>query len=142
MYRKTVRNLEAAASGGAFRVWSAEAGDFSTEVLARLARDIAGVAAEHDITLYSCCGEKWADASVPILQARCVDWPLLRQMIAGGDAVNVPLSPTRKDCGCYKSIDVGRYETCGHGCVYCYAVDNPRRARARLHAHDPARAAL
>ncbi|MBN1866537.1 DUF1848 family protein [Candidatus Sumerlaeota bacterium] len=50
---------------------------------------------------------------------------------------DVPLRPTRKQCGCYRSVDIGRYHTCAHGCAYCYAVDDPERARAHLAAHDP-----
>jgi hypothetical protein len=136
MYRKTERNLAAAAARESFRAWSAAAGDFSLDDLAGLARRIAGLAAEHGMGLYSCCGERWSDPSVPIFRARCVDWPLLREMIPGGDSADVPLNPTRKGCGCYKSIDIGRYDTCAHGCVYCYAVSDPARARENLVAHS------
>ncbi|NPA43334.1 MAG: DUF1848 domain-containing protein [Chlorobi bacterium] len=35
----------------------------------------------------------------------------------------------REACGCIPSKDIGRYDTCAHGCVYCYANSSPEKAR-------------
>ena len=43
----------------------------------------------------------------------------------------------RPGCMCAESRDIGGYETCPHGCVYCYAVGNADRARQTHKAHDP-----
>ena len=43
----------------------------------------------------------------------------------------------RKHCGCIVSKDIGRYDTCEHLCVYCYANGSPElveRNRARVSA--------
>ena len=46
-------------------------------------------------------------------------------------------SDLRPECGCYASKDIGEYDTCPHGCVYCYAVQNRDLAKTRFREHDP-----
>jgi len=35
----------------------------------------------------------------------------------------------RKACGCIYSKDIGSYNTCPHGCIYCYANSSPEAAQ-------------
>ena len=49
----------------------------------------------------------------------------------------VKLQGNRKECGCFASRDIGAYDTCPHGCVYCYAVQQRDVALRRFKEHDP-----
>jgi hypothetical protein len=44
----------------------------------------------------------------------------------------------REGCRCAEARDIGEYDTCPHGCVYCYAVRNRPLALERYKEHDPA----
>ena len=39
------------------------------------------------------------------------------------------------ECRCSETKDIGEYDTCPHGCVYCYAVQNRPLALERFRDH-------
>lgn len=44
----------------------------------------------------------------------------------------------RQGCHCIESRDIGAYDSCPNGCLYCYANRTPQKARANFRLHDPA----
>ncbi len=46
-------------------------------------------------------------------------------------------SGQRQLCDCINSKDIGQYDTCPHGCLYCYANTSPESARRNYSRHNP-----
>lgn len=95
---------------------------------------LADIAEEHGITLYACCQDALVEGKVR--RAHCVDGDLLAELFPDRPLVS-EARPTRQQCGCVASRDIGMYDTCRFGCVYCYANRGPEIAAARRRTHDP-----
>lgn len=120
-YKKTTRNMER-------KLLNHRKPD-ETECR-EMAAEMAEVAKEWDISLASCAHDFLV--SDKIIKARCIDPVFLADVVDSTERkaalVTLKTSPTRKDCGCTASRDIGAYDTCAHGCVYCYANSNPELA--------------
>lgn len=99
-----------------------------------LVEKMSEVAAGYGITLYACCQDALVGGKVK--KAHCVDGDLLAELFPERPHVT-RIQPTREGCGCMASRDIGVYDTCPHGCLYCYANRQHNRAVARYRAHDP-----
>ena len=99
-----------------------------------LVNKLADIALKSGIQLFSCCNDYLL--SHKIKKARCIDANLLHELF-GIDISSFNVSPSRKECGCYKSIDLGVYDTCLHGCIYCYANNQEARIKNNYELHDP-----
>jgi len=128
LYHKTLRNMNQVAAEHGF-TWSDPPLEWKRSLLAELAE----VAACHQIRLTVCSQPQFV---VPgSREARCVDAVRLSEV--SGKAFSAKLRGNRKECGCYEARDIGEYDTCPHGCLYCYAVQNRPLALQRFRQHDP-----
>jgi hypothetical protein len=71
-----------------------------------------------------------------VKEARCID--TARLSAVAGAPVRAAQKGNRPECACFEARDIGEYDTCPHGCVYCYAVRNRPLAQRRYAQHDPA----
>ncbi len=129
IYRKTRRNLDAAARRHGF-AWH----DPAEEAKRALLGELVPRAREQGMRL-SLCTQPGLRAEGSE-EARCIDAERLAAI--AGKPIAARTKGNRPGCLCAASRDIGAYESCPHGCVYCYAVASRARARERQRAHDPA----
>jgi len=91
----------------------------------RAAHDLAGIARERGLRLYS-CSQNFLSAVPGVEPSACIDGRLLQSLHPGRESVSTAKDRSqRSECRCTESVDIGSYtQACPHGCVYCYA--NPK----------------
>ncbi len=128
LYDMTRRNLNAAADRAGFS-WQEPAICEKQELVAELVR----ISAANDMRLTVCSQKNMVVGGAG--EARCID---ARRMEDVSDCqIKSRIRGNRNQCGCFESRDIGEYDTCPHGCVYCYAVQNRSLALERYRSHNP-----
>ena len=101
-----------------------------------LGEAFAEIGQKYNIQIRSCC-EGTALASFGIDTSGCLTQPVLERAL--GESLLIPKSKKsqRPECNCLLGSDIGAYNTCAHGCIYCYANFNQELVRRNLALHDP-----
>lgn len=116
-YRKTRRRLAGLAGQGV------PVEDIDLEQQRALGRRLATIGASSGIDVVTCC-----ESGLFNRPAGCIDLGWVRA-VSGDKNIAAPLRPTRPGCLCAASKDIGAYDTCSLGCVYCYATRSDQAGR-------------
>lgn len=77
------------------------------------------IAKENDLQIHLCC-ENAGLVRENVDAGGCMSKAVLEKSL--GCRLNVPQKKmAREECSCLLGADIGAYNTCGHGCLYCYA---------------------
>ncbi|NKD86360.1 DUF1848 domain-containing protein [Haematospirillum jordaniae] len=100
--------------------------------------DFLAIAQDNGMAL-SLCAQR--HLLVPGLQdAACIDTERLSRL--AGQAVITGSRSHRASCACAASKDIGAYNTCPQGCIYCYATTTHVKAREAAQSHKAGQEAL
>lgn len=71
-----------------------------------------------------------------IKHAHCIDKERF-EMLGGYNLFIQKDKNQRTECGCIESIDIGAYNTCKNGCLYCYANFSSTTVQKNFGVHNP-----
>jgi hypothetical protein len=99
------------------------------------AKSFTSIAARNELELVT-CAEEIDLSSYGIAHGKCTDDKLIAEL--SGRSLRIGKDKTQRPlCGCLTSIDIGAYNTCLHGCLYCYANSSIKTVKRNLLQHDP-----
>ena len=102
--------------------------------LMEFAKKISSAAEKSGITVNS-CAEAIDLSSCGIEHGSCIDRHLTETII--GHPLDLKKDTRQRAyCGCMESIDIGTYDTCPCGCVYCYTSGTAGKVAAKLRIYD------
>lgn len=87
------------------------------------------------------CAESVDLSEYGVSHSRCINPDLIARLAPQDAILQSHLHAMKRDrgqralCRCIDSKDIGRYGTCPHGCLYCYANASPQAAREMYQRH-------
>ena len=127
-YGKVKRNFDQFTAQSPIKFFDPEEAE-----LKMFANDLADIGSKYKIKMLTCCGDYLLNDKIK--KAHCIDGEIIENLFLTG-ARNLKEKPTRNECGCVNNTDIGAYDTCPHGCIYCYANMNKDIACKKYQEHE------
>ena len=122
LYEKTKRNFP-------------KAREVTKDERLKIGKEFARIGNENNIRIKTCVEGTELD-KFGIDSSGCMTKEVIERAI--NKNLNIPKQKARNgECYCLLNNDIGEYNTCGHGCLYCYANSNKRLVKRNLKLHDP-----
>lgn len=96
----------------------------------------AKIGAKYGIPIRTCC-ENAALAQYGVDVSGCMTKEVLEAATGCRLAVPKRKKSPRTQCNCLLGADIGMYNTCPHGCVYCYANYDRKTVEQNVKQHNP-----
>lgn len=100
-----------------------------------LAKQISEIAQSRNMIVETCSEAIDLDYC-NINHGKCIDDTLIEKLFNINLHVDKDKNQ-RKECGCVQSVDIGVYNTCSHGCTYCYATFSDKTVEKNKLIHNP-----
>ena len=101
-----------------------------------LIREFVKIGQEYHISIRTCC-ENPALAKYGADVSGCMTKRVLEAAAGCHFAIPKARKSSRAACDCLLGADIGMYNSCPHGCVYCYANYDRKTVAQNLRKHDP-----
>lgn len=105
------------------------------EMQEELLQRLVEIAREYDLYIDT-CAEVGDFHKLGVEHAHCIERERIERI--GGFKLKVDKDTNqREECGCVESIDIGAYNTCKNGCLYCYANYSENMVEKNFGLHNP-----
>ena len=122
LYEKTKRNFP-------------KAREVTKDERLKIGKEFARIGNENNIRIKTCVEGTELD-KFGIDSSGCMTKEVIERAI--NKNLNIPKQKARNgECYCLLNNDIGEYNTCAHGCLYCYANSNKKLVKRNLKLHDP-----
>jgi len=122
-YKKTERNMK-----------SIKPVNITKQMMYEIGSKLYEITKKYNLKINT-CSEEIDLHEISIEHGKCIDDKLISKII--GQEIKIEKDKNqRKSCGCITSIDIGTYNTCSNGCIYCYANYSDISLKNNILKHD------